>query len=107
MMPVVICKRQFSHLLREARVLFFIDNEGVKEAFVSGSTKSKASRRMLVEAMIQDAKNDSLTWYARIPSPSNVADAPSRLKWRELEAMLECDIIQAEIDYEVWGELGG
>ena len=38
MMPVVMCKRQFSHLLREARVLFFIDNEGVKEAFVSGTT---------------------------------------------------------------------
>ena len=107
MMPVVICKRQFSHLLREARVLYFIDNEGVKEALVSGSTKSKASRRMLVEAMIQDARNDSLTWYARIPSPSNVADAPSRLKWRELQQMLECDIIEAEIDYEVWGELGG
>ena len=54
---------------------------------------------MLIEAMIQDAQNDSLTWYARVPSPSNVADAPSRLNWQELGAVLECDIVQVKIDY--------
>ena len=40
MMLVVICEMQFGHLFRGARVIFFIDNEGVKEAFVSGTTKS-------------------------------------------------------------------
>ena len=88
MMPVIICKQQFGHFLRRARVLFFIDNDGVKEAFVAGTTRSKAStsRRMLVEAMVQDARNDSLTWYTKVPSPSNIADAPSRLNWEELGA---------------------
>ena len=72
---------------------------------MSGTTKSIASRAMLVEAMIQDAQNDSLSWYARIPSPSDIADAPSRLRWHELEDMLECDVVQAEIDYDEWGKL--
>ena len=40
MMLVVICEMQFGHLFRGARVIFFIDNKGVKEAFVSGTTKS-------------------------------------------------------------------
>ena len=42
-------------MTQAARVLFFIDNEGVKEAFVKGATKPVASRTMLVEAMLQDA----------------------------------------------------
>ena len=107
MMPVVICKRQFRHLLRGARAIYLIDNEGVQEAFVSGSTKSKASRVMLVEAMFQDAQNDSLTWYTRVPSPSNIADAPSRLKWEELAEMIDCDIVQVELDYKLRGKYTG
>ena len=107
MMPVVMCKRHLGHLLEGARVLYFIDNEGVKEAFVTGCTKSKASRTMLIEAMIQDSRNDSLSWYTRVPSPSNVADAPSRLKWQELSETLECDVINVKCDYSEWGKIGG
>ena len=107
MMPVVICKQQFEHLFRRARVLFFIDNDGVKEAFVAGTTGSKASRRMLVEAMVQDACNDSLTWYARIPSPSNIADAPSRLNWQELDRMIVYDYVKVDLDYDRWGRYTG
>ena len=81
LLPVVVVKRDFKEVTRGARVLYFIDNEGVKEALVAGVTKSVASRTMLVEAMLQDAYANSLNWYGRIPSPSNIADAPSRLMW--------------------------
>lgn len=87
-MPIVVIKRQFAQLLRGARGLFFIDDEGVKEALVAGVTKSEACRKMLVEAMIQDANNNSLNWYTRTPSPSNIADAPSRLRWDILDEMV-------------------
>ena len=56
MLPIVVIKRQFVNLVGSARVIFFIDNEGVKEAFVSGTTKSVASRKMLVEAMMRDSE---------------------------------------------------
>ena len=103
MMPIVIVKQQFAQLLRGARVLDFIDNEGVKEALVAGVTKSEGCRKMLVEAMIQDANNNSLNWYTRIPSPSNVADAPSRLRWDILNEMLDYVRVTAEFDYSKWG----
>ena len=74
---------------------------------MTGCTKSKASRTMLIEAMLQDARNDSLSWYTRVPSPSNVADAPSRLKWQELSETLECDVIDVKFDYDEWGKIGG
>ena len=90
MLPIVIAKSQFPQLLRGARVLLFIDNDGVKEAFVAGVTKSEACRKMLVEAMILDAGNNSLNWYTCILSPSNIADPPSRLRWDILDEMIDC-----------------
>ena len=76
---------------------------------MAGTTRSKAStsRRMLVEAMVQDARNDSLTWYTRVPSPSNIADAPSRLNWEELGQMIDYDYVEVELDYDRWGRYTG
>ena len=105
MLPIVIIKRHFPQLLRGARVLYFIDNEGVKEALVAGVTKSEACRKMLIEAMLQDASNNSLNWYTRVPSPSNIADAPSRLRWELLESMLDYVKVEVDLDYERWGQI--
>ena len=103
MLPIVVVKSQFPQLLRGARALFFIDNDGVKEAFVAGATKSEACRKMLVEAMILDAGNNSLNWYTRIPSPSNIADPPSTLRWDVLDEMIDYLKVTAEYDYKKWG----
>ena len=40
MLPIAIVKRQMGNLLHRARVLYFIDNDGVKEAMVKGTTSS-------------------------------------------------------------------
>lgn len=85
--------------------MYFIDNEGVKEALVAGVTKSEACRKMLIEAMLQDASNNSLNWYTRVPSPSNIADAPSRLRWELLESMLDYVKVEVDLDYERWGQI--
>lgn len=85
--------------------MFFIDNEGVKEAFVAGVTKSAACRKMLVEATMQDARNDSLNWYTRVPSASNIADAPSRLRWDLLGETIDYVRVTAEFDYNEWGRV--
>ena len=106
LLPVMLVKKQFRWALEGARVLYFIDNEGAKEALISGSTKSVASRDMLVQCMIEDSKNDSLPWYARVPSPSNIADGPSRLCTEEVEALFPITIVQPELDYMEWGKIG-
>ena len=97
MLPIVIIKRHFPQLLRGARVLFFIDNEGVKEALVAGATKSEACRKMLTEAVIQDANNNSLNWYTRVPSPSNTIEAEVGL--------LDYVKVEVDLDYERWGQI--
>lgn len=38
LLPILMVKRQMRWALEGARVLFFVDNDGVKEALVSGAT---------------------------------------------------------------------
>lgn len=106
MLPIAIVKRQFRSLLQGARVLFFIDNEGVKEALVRGVTNSVASKKILTECMIQDATSNALTWYSRIPSPSNIADGPSRLLFEEVSKAFDVERVYPSLDYESWGKIG-
>ena len=106
LLPVLLVKKQVKWAIQDARVLYFIDNEGVKEALISGTTRSQSSRDMLVECMIEDSQNNSLPWYARIPSPSNLADAPSRLSLSEVEDLFDVVKIEPVLDYKQWGKIG-
>ena len=93
-------------LLHRARVIYFIDNDGVKEAVVKGTTDSLACKKILRECMVQDSKNHSMSWYARIPSPSNIADGPSRLDFSQVEEAFDVKMIEPVLDYEKWGVIG-
>eukprot|EP00438_Fugacium_kawagutii_P007549 Skav213929 [mRNA] locus=scaffold2079:127721:128731:+ [translate_table: standard] len=106
MLPVAIVKRKFGDLLHGTRVLYFIDNDGVKEALVKGTTSSVASRKMLVECMIQDSKNQSMSWHSRIASPSNIADGPSRLDFSEVFSLYNVQLVEVSLDYSEWGVIG-
>lgn len=106
LMPIVVVKRQLRHLIGSTRVIYFVDNEGVKEALVSGVTKSPASKTMLHECMIQDSTLNNLSWYTRIPSPSNIADAPSRMRLDEIAELFQFELVEPVLDYMNWGRIG-
>ena len=74
---VVCARRVWSHYLNRERVLFFVDHSGVHAACVSGTSKDPIWRSLLVELECADA-DAMMGWIARVPSPSNPADAPSR-----------------------------
>lgn len=106
LLPVLLVKKQMRWALEGSRVLYFIDNEGVKEALITGVTKSTASKSMLIECMKEDSQNQSLPWYARIPSPSNISDGPSRLCTVELFENFDVEMVQPMMDYKEWGKIG-
>ena len=106
LLPVLLVKKQMRWALEGSRVLYFIDNEGVKEALITGVTKSTASKSMLIECMKENSQNQSLPWYARIPSPSNIADDPSRLCTVELFENFDVEMVQPIMDYKEWGKIG-
>ena len=67
-------------------LLFYIDNNAVRDSLISG-TSSNLHMQMALEAVfdLQDTSG-SVPWYVRVPSKSNPADAPSRDCFDELPA---------------------
>ena len=99
-------KRQCIDLLYRARAIYFIDNDGVKEALVKGSTNSDACKKILRECLIQDSQSHAMSWYSRVSSPSNISDGPSRLDFSEVLSTFDVEFIQPKLDYSSWGEIG-
>ena len=73
---VVCARRVWGSFLNHARVLIFVDHSGVHAACVSGASKDPVWRSLLIELECADA-DAMMGWIARVPSPSNPADAPS------------------------------
>lgn len=51
------------------------------------NSSSDHTRNMLVVSCAQEHVIRSFPWYARVPTSSNIADDPSRMKFDELELM--------------------
>jgi hypothetical protein len=76
--PILAIRLLYQELLENRRVLYFIDNDSARDALISGTSKSLASMTLLTEFHLVESLKPSYPWYARVPSSSNPADAPSR-----------------------------
>ena len=76
--------------------MFFIDNQGDLDALIKGYSAEEAMKELLVALEKLDTEDPCLPWYCRVPSPSNVADLPSRGKWKEFFSLCpECKQVDA------------
>ena len=58
--------------------LSFVDNESAKGCLVSGYSHNSVACSIVAQVCDLDAEAGSFAWFERVPSLSNVADAPSR-----------------------------
>ena len=76
--PVVVGMQNLSSILRKRRVLWFIDNNAVKDMLVKGSTRGSNLFAMISESLFLAGLCEAKLWISRVPSKSNIADFPSR-----------------------------
>ena len=92
--------------LRNVPLVLFIDNNACRDVLISAKGRSPLMRKLLAHYLKNEHKVVYTPWVARVPSPSNCSDAPSRRKfahltWKNqsvactdvkaaLEAVLEC-----------------
>ena len=77
--PALLARLTWPDALRNAEVVHYIDNEGSKFSLIKGYSPSLTCARLLGDIWHEEARLGSLSWFERVPSPSNVADDPSRL----------------------------
>ena len=64
--------------MKNREALVFIDNNSSKDALIRGISASTASSQMARESRLLCARYAIAPWFDRVPSPSNLADDPSR-----------------------------
>ena len=79
LLPVALAFGVWGALLADMRVLVFVDNDAARAALIKGSSGSMPSARLVHQAWLAASRHGMSPWFERVPSPSNVADAPSRL----------------------------
>ena len=83
LLPVLIAKRLWSDRLLGAKLLVFVDSNPAKFSLVRGTSESQACENIIRCISILDASSTTWSWYSRVPSKSNIADGPSRLRFPE------------------------
>ena len=78
--PALVARHTWKGRLAGKRVVWFIDNESARAALVKQYSPVVASLNILVQCTAMDAQTGLESWYARVPTASNPADAPSRLQ---------------------------
>ena len=72
--------------LKHRSILWFIDNNSALSAVIRSFSPVIENYELLVLNANLDLKLQSMQWYARVPSKSNLSDSASRLDFAELEA---------------------
>ena len=75
---VLVALNTWKQIIREERLLIFVDNWPVVDALVKGTSSQTTWRDMLMIFEKMDEEQQSLHWICRVPSHSNPADPPSR-----------------------------
>ena len=68
----------WSKRFRSCDLVCFTDNEAAKACLVKGSSAHEVANKLLFFQALKEAECDRIPWFSRVPSASNVADAPSR-----------------------------
>ena len=77
-LAVLIAYRVWAREVAGSQLVVFIDNNAVRDSLISCDT-SNATASVILKSILQledDVK--ALAWYTRVPSPSDIADDPSR-----------------------------
>eukprot|EP00435_Cladocopium_sp_Y103_P074393 s19_g48.t1 len=84
-MPYAVGLILWRTILERKCIFVFIDNEGARAAWICGFASTKASQHMLHIGTSLEAQIESHPFFARVPTHSNIGDAPSRGKFNVIE----------------------
>ena len=84
LIAIPIALTTWSQILTGRDVLVFIDNDPAREGLIRGSSVSVDSTNYIRACRLLCASIGAAPWYARVASPSNLSDLPSRGDFRLL-----------------------
>jgi len=96
-LPVVIAATLWGSLFSNPQVVYYIDNESARLAYVRGDGETLRASKLIQVFVEEEARLQHRVWFGRVPSFSNPADDPSRLKFDKVKKL---GAMQTNIDWE-------
>ena len=78
-LPVFIACLEWGPRYEGALIVYYIDNESARMAFVKGSGETHFASHLINDFVCLEAQLQHKTWFGRCPSHSNPSDGASRL----------------------------
>ena len=77
-LAVFIAYKLWAREVAGSQLVIFIDNNAVRDCLISCDSSNVIASVILKEILKLEDAAKVLAWYTRVPSPSNIADDPSR-----------------------------
>jgi len=74
----------WKNLIGNSPVVFYVDNNSARDVAISANSRSKTIASLVEQLLRVEDLASCFCWFARVPSPSNPADDPSRGKTEKL-----------------------
>ena len=71
--------------LKGRPIVFYIDNNSARDVAISGVSRNRVGKSLAALLLTVETMSQAYTWFARTPSPANVADEPSRAVLQSME----------------------
>jgi hypothetical protein len=75
---VLMAKMFMKQRTTSRKIIYWIDNDAARDSLIRGYSDSAASLSLIYKFYQCERTTPSYLWFARVPSHSNIADAPSR-----------------------------
>ncbi|CAL1139415.1 unnamed protein product [Cladocopium goreaui] len=82
--------------MQSSQVCWYLDNEAGRSAYIKGHGATMVAAEMVNDFTNVEMQRQLKSWFARVPSLSNLADSPSRLKD---EFLLSLGAVKGPIDW--------
>ena len=101
-LPVVISLWLWADFVKCAPLVHYIDNESSRMALIKGVGETSHAARFIKAYVNLESEHQVKTWFARVPSHSNVGDGPSR---DDISLVTELGAVRTNLDWERIAEL--
>ena len=96
-LALLVGLRFWGDLFSHKHLLVFIDNEGARGAILRGRSGDKVINAIAHEIALLEDSLRNIAWYSRVPSTSNRADAPSRM--RQVPGSLPASVLRHHVTF--------
>ena len=95
LLALIVAFVLWKNIINSAPVVFYIDNNSARDVAISACSRSKLIAGLVEQLLRVEDLSACFCWFARVPSPSNPADDPSR---GEMTNLLSAGVPLVDVD---------